>query len=171
MTEILLHIELLLIPLVISNTVHMMIVKAGLFRALDIPIWETGFGRNKTWRGFIVLIALNALFELLCIKIIHSSMEQPLLIGGLLGFTYLLSELPNSYLKRRLGIRPGGRAEKNKYLFILIDKTDSAMGVSLVYGWIMELPFDMVMTLFLINSLVHFLISYILVSLKIKSGF
>ena len=171
MVEIIEHVEQLLIPLIMSNIVHMLVVKKDLFKGLNIPIWEKGFGKNKTWRGFVALIMLNAFFEFIFAGIFKIEMEYPAVLGAIFGLTYALSELPNSFLKRKLGIAPGGAHSKYKFLFYTIDKSDSAIGVTIVYVLIRSLSVKIGVILFLVNSLAHALVAFILVRLKIKSSF
>ena len=52
-----------------------------------------------------------------------------LVLGALLGLAYVLFELPNSFIKRRLEIREGKTAENGwKWTFIWIDQIDSLIG-------------------------------------------
>ena len=51
-----------------------------------------------------------------------------LALGLAVGLGYSLGELPNSFLKRRLGITPGERRSAVQYL---VDQADSAFGVAL----------------------------------------
>lgn len=173
MTDVLVHFEQLLIPLIMSNIVHMLVVKKDLFKGLNIPIWEKGFGKNKTWRGIIALMILNAFFEIVCVNIFGIEIEYPALLGAILGLTYAISELPNSFVKRKLGIAPGsgGGNSKYKYLFYVIDKSDSAIGVTIVYVLIRSLTLKIGVILFVVNSLAHTIVAIILVQLKIKSSF
>lgn len=173
MTDVLVHIEQLLIPLILSNIAHMLVVKKDLLKGLNIPIWEKGFGKNKTWRGIIALMILNALFEIICGNVFNIEMEHPALLGAIMGLTYVVSELPNSFVKRKLGIAPGsgGGNSKYKYLFYVIDKSDSAIGVTIVYVLIRSLTVKIGVILFLVNSLAHTIVALILVQLKIKSSF
>ena len=48
----------------------------------------------------------------------------------------MLAELPNSFFKRRIGIKAGVVPEDKKYWFIALDQLDSALGVAIAY-WLM----------------------------------
>ena len=50
-----------LIPLIISNILHMIVVKKKWLSILNYPINDGWFGKNKTYLGFFVLPLLNAL--------------------------------------------------------------------------------------------------------------
>ncbi len=170
MNKILLHILIVLFPLVMANSLHMLVVKRGYFDQLAVPIWEKGFGANKTIRGFIFLPLANMLFLLVLNLSMNLNIHQPALLGLALGFAYLLSELPNSYFKRRSGIEPGGQADKQKMLFAAFDKTDSAFGVALTYYLLGYADMKDASLLFLFNVIIHILVAKILVSLKIKKS-
>ena len=53
---------------------------------------------------------------------------NPWLLGAVLGLGYCAGELPNSFVKRRLGIPPGGSGRRLRWLQYLIDQTDSVAG-------------------------------------------
>lgn len=164
------HILIVVLPLLLSNVVHMFVVKWNLLSFLTKPLWKEGFGANKTWRGFLIVPLLNAFILWLVALAGNLLVSNPLVLGFLLGLAYLLFELPNSYFKRRAGIQPGGAGGKYAFLGTLIDKMDSAFGVVLVYfllGYIALIP---ALILFLLASATHFLISYVLVLLKVKKS-
>ena len=126
------HILPLFLPLVIGNVAHMIIVKKNYIKALSIPISSKLFGTNKTYRGFLVLPVLSGFIAYLN-AIIFDSLQianrYALFIRIGLGFAYMLFELPNSYLKRKLGIPQGTSSNKYKILQLCIDKIDSLVGV------------------------------------------
>lgn len=163
---------LVIIPCIVANILHMICVKYDGFSIFKIPVSEPLFGKNKTYRGFLFLIPVTAMltatngiiFELV-------DWKRGLYIGGMLGMAYAIFELPNSYLKRKKGIPSGGVASKNKWMFRLFDKTDSAFGVSLVYSVVSGLAWYQGIFLFLLCSFLHVLFSLLLVSLKIKKQF
>jgi len=165
------HILIVILPLVLTNTLHMLLVKYSWLSFLNLPISEKLFGKNKTWRGFVFLIVVNAFLVFISVKLFSISMEYPLFIGALMGFTYLLFELPNSYMKRKIGIGAGEQHKKYRYFFSWIDKSDSAFGLSLVYFLFGYVDWKTAILLYFICSATHVVSSLILVSLKIKSSF
>jgi hypothetical protein len=162
----------IVVPLIISNTFHMVIVKKNIFAFLAIPVSTKLFGQNKTWRGFVIVPLLNALL-LLMINLLwpYLSNVRALTVGFILGIAYMLFELPNSFLKRRLGIGPGDKAGKYRWLLMLIDKTDSSFGVSLFSYFLLDLSLVQLLELFLISVLTHIVFSYLLVTAGIKKSF
>lgn len=159
---------LIVVPLIFSNSVHMLIVKKGIFSFLEKPLWIWGFGENKTARGFLVLPVLNGIFSLLCFWSLHLNLTMGFLLGILLGLAYLVFELPNSFLKRRLGIGAGEYAQKTPWFFLLLDKLDSAIGVVLVAYLLLPLSLEMALQLLLVAFVAHLFFSFVLVLIRIK---
>lgn len=133
-------------PVVIGGVLHMVIVKRNYLSALVIPIHQSWFGANKTWRGLFVVPLLTA-FGGLCMMPLEWLLTQAIgtsllsqwnlaLLGFIAGVGYVLAELPNSFFKRRIGIEAGVVPEDKKYWFIALDQLDSALGVAIAY-WLM----------------------------------
>ena len=169
MTNLMIYI---VFPLILSNIVHIVMVKKSVFSFLTKPISTSLFGQNKTWRGFAIVPLLNACI-LLTINLIvpYYSLKKAFIIGFLMGIAYMLFELPNSFLKRRLGIKAGEEADKHKELFMLLDKTDSSFGVSLLSYFLLNLSLLQTLQLFIISISTHIFFSWLLVIIKIKKRF
>lgn len=165
------HILIIVLPLAFSNIFHMFIVKHNIFRILNISIWKNAFGKNKTWRGLVVVPLFNALFLLLLNQIFQFELATPALLGFILGMAYILFELPNSFIKRRLGINSGESHPKYNLLFKVIDKVDSAFGVIIVYYYLENIDLKMAIVIFIIGAITHALFSQMLVVLNIKKTF
>jgi CDP-diacylglycerol--serine O-phosphatidyltransferase len=134
------------VPVVIGGVLHMVVVKRNYLSALVVPIHEGWFGANKTWRGLFVVPLLTA-FGGLCMMPLEWLLTQAIgtsllsqwnlaLLGFIAGVGYVLAELPNSFFKRRIGIKAGVVPEDKKYWFIALDQLDSALGVAIAY-WLM----------------------------------
>src|SRR4029453_16561190 len=88
---------------------------------LDLRLTLRGrvlFGENKTVRGFVVMVPAAAMaFATLSILVGGGNPEAPrlwtlsplqyALLGGWAGLGFMAGELPNSFVKRQLGIAPG----------------------------------------------------------------
>jgi CDP-diglyceride synthetase len=118
-----------------------------LARPLDFGLTLRGrrvFGDNKTWRGVVVMsagtvgasVALHrsAWFrERLPAELRDAG---PWRYGPLLGVAVVGGELPNSFLKRQLGIAPGGRRwTPAGVTLVAFDQVDFVLGV-----WLALLP-------------------------------
>lgn len=161
----------MLLPLILTNVLHMVAVKKNYFSMLNTPLWRKGFGTNKTWRGIFFIAVGNALFLASCARFFAVDVNSPLWLGFLLGLAYSLSELPNSYLKRKLGVASGGHHPKYKYIFYMLDKMDSSFGVAAVYFFYSGITVQTAAVLLIINVVTHMMFSLLLYKLHIKSGF
>lgn len=169
--DLILYIQIGLLPLIITNILHMLIVKYNICGWLNKPLSISLFGKNKTWRGLIFIPLLNIPIVLCSISFFEVANINPILIGFLLGFAYVLFELPNSYIKRRMGIAPGETHPTKKIFFKSMDKIDSAFGVALMYYLLGFTGILTTLFLFIFNSSVHIILSFILVRLRIKKNF
>jgi CDP-diacylglycerol--serine O-phosphatidyltransferase len=52
----------------------------------------------------------------------------------------VLFELPNSFLKRRMGAEPGETPRRLGPLFVVLDQSDSAMGVAVMCYLVLHAP-------------------------------
>lgn len=184
-----------LLPLVITNVAHMILVKRNGWSVLVKPINAQAFGNNKTWRGLVFISFVNAIVFCLInwpggillsqlgphycdalkpdLNSLHGweYIALKFSIGWVYGLAYVLFELPNSWLKRRMGIPAGGSPNRFKGVFTLLDKTDSALGVSLVFCVLRDFSWGDTALFFITASGLHFLFSWILYFRKIKKAF
>lgn len=148
---------LTLIPVILAGIANMMFCKSDIFAHWATPIdcgrnapdGHRWFGDNKTWKGFWGMVFWTALIELLWGSLIslqphwqsyhlvyptvHHTPLFHLQFGALLGLAYVLFELPNSFIKRRLAITPGELAQGSyRWIGYVIDQIDSLIGVGLV---------------------------------------
>lgn len=133
------------------------VIEAGLwktkaFQLLNTPIQTQWFGSNKKWRGLISLpiAAIASVYLLHFVEIIPVSQAAVLFsdfnlleFGFLVGFVFNLSELPNSFIKRRLNIPPGDESNK---LFYFIDHMDSTYGVLILWYFYFHFPLHLILT-------------------------
>ncbi|PCK07434.1 MAG: CDP-diglyceride synthetase, partial [Alteromonadaceae bacterium] len=143
----------LVLPVVVAGIFNMVFVKAEVFERFNVPM-DNGrvlrdgkrlFGDNKTWKGFFGMMFFTtitmSLFQGFAITsdIINGVSMLPfrdwnypfegMLYGSIMGFAYVLAELPNSLIKRRLDIQPGTNSSGLKgAIFLLVDQADSVFG-------------------------------------------
>ena len=119
--------SLIMILFVVINIVgiaHILVAKKNLFPFLNISIWERGFWKNKTIRWLLVM-ALGWLFI--------GSLFWVGFFGFFVWLFYILWELPNSYIKRKLLIKPW--KYKQWWAFLLqyiFDIIDSVLAICLL---------------------------------------
>jgi CDP-diglyceride synthetase len=149
-----------LMPAIAAGVLNMVWVKLPVAGLLARPIdggrmWRDSrpiLGANKTFKGLLGMVALGGVCSLLwgwlCAGSPH--LEGPMRVyqhlgntwpvslgyGIALGAAYALSELPNSFLKRRLGVAAGGSATGGrKWALGALDQCDSVIGMVLVAWW------------------------------------
>lgn len=144
MTRRLEHALWLVAPVLIVGLAHVAVIVLDIAPALARPIdagrrWRGRelIGRNKTWRGFVVMPLGAALTVGLQDAIarraprlgrlgrIRADAPPAPIVGAVCGLAYVVAELPNSFVKRRLGIAPGERTSAAQYA---IDQFDSVIG-------------------------------------------
>jgi CDP-diglyceride synthetase len=143
-------------PVVIAGILHMIVVRRDFFAALKKPLdfgkkfrGEPIFGPNKTWRGLVfmtlapaVLGAFQGYFygfwaerervaPFTIVPDANHYLQSYMLLNAVLGLGYALGELPNSFIKRRVGISPGKTISK---FFFVLDQADSVIA-ALLLGW------------------------------------
>ena len=162
-----------ILPLFVANVAHMFIVKGNYFRSTAKPISITLFGAGKTYRGFIVMPLICGLSSLLFrTTILHEpNYSWSFSIGLILGVAYLVGELPNSFIKRKLGIQSGQQHPSYKFIQNIIDKSDSLLVACFVYFFIVPVTAGTTVALFALSFTIHVFFSWLLVQLRIKKSF
>jgi len=131
-------------PILIAGLVHVAVITLDLAPGLARPIdggrpWggRPLLGRNKTWRGFVVMPAATAITiaaqqavarrsrRLAALAPLARSAPPAWLVGAICGAAYVVAELPNSFIKRRLGIAPGMSARRARVAQYVVDQLDS----------------------------------------------
>lgn len=144
------------------------------------------FGDNKTLRGFVVMVPAAGLAFLLlawAIEVFFGSdggvvaaglwdleVWQYGLLGLWTGFFFMAAELPNSFLKRQLGVAPGAAPARPaaKVLCFLLDRFDSMIGLLGSAAIFVPTPWQLWLGLFVVGSFVHWLFSVLLYRLGVK---
>lgn len=170
---------MMVLPLIISGILHMIAVKINLLPRLNRPIHEKALGKNKTWRGMLLIPVLTLLAMLIVAGIdsLHSTPQFPWATHGVLwwgislGLGYALAELPNSWIKRRLKIESGKLPTgTSRWVFLLFDQADSAIGCALVYRWGAQVNWAYLSYLVLIGTAFHLLFNVLLFYLGLRKN-
>ena len=169
----------LMLSFVLAGVCQTIWLRCELSKRFMIPIdlWMTYrgirvFGDNKTLRGFIVMIpAAAGIFFLLRVLSSHSIVLNRLLwalspyeyalLGLWAGLGFMLGELPNSFIKRQLGIAPGTLpAQKHlRALFLVVDRTDSIAGMLIAVSLAVPVPWETWLYIALLGPVIHLLFS------------
>ena len=168
--------SLAILPLALAGALHMIVVKKNFLPQLALPINKKLFGASKTWRGVVCMPLFTVLgFYIVFALAAHTDQisfdiqrHTPLELGLILGLAYALAELPNSWMKRRLGIPAGELPQKNKIFFIIVDQLDSVIGCGLAYVVLIGMPVTTFFYLVVIGIYIAFAVKNILYHLGYK---
>lgn len=156
----------------------MIAVKADILSYFKMPIHPRWFGMNKTWRGFVVMLLatwpgvllaqrLESLFDLNTPLLTQTS-SWPLAL--VLGLGYCLAELPNSFVKRRLGVKEGQTSSRYKWLFVIFDQADSAIGCMIAYKFLIPISALTFVGTIVFGTVMHLVINVSLYQVGIRKN-
>lgn len=179
---------------IISGIVNSIFCKTKYFKCLNKPI-DFGkklkdkkriFGDNKTWKGLFGYIILNIIFSVVFgfiwkltnlerLNFFYMNYDNTLLynilIGFLLGLGYSLFELPNSFIKRRLDIKPGKTTSGfKKIFFIILDQADSVFGIALVIWLFYPIGIWIYLFYIVLGTITHLLVNMLLYFLHLRKN-
>jgi CDP-diglyceride synthetase len=144
MTSELVEGAILVVPLFMGFVVHGLCIRSGMLSALASPISRNLFGANKTYRG-VLCVALGTAAGFAAINPAWlelgegSRTAQLALLGFVVGAAAMAAELPNSFLKRRVGIPPGAQANGIRGMaYHVLDQVDVVFGAWAVMAWLVK---------------------------------
>ena len=184
-----------LMPVVIGGAANMVFTKTTLYHRHRSPI-DGGkscsdgrriFGDNKTWVGFFGMIAATSIAQMLWGLLsasfytigsrneLYCHFDNTFLFnavaGVLFGLAYVIFELPNSFIKRRIGIQPGKTAHGLRGIaFFIIDQIDSLLGVVLILALISGLTVPQYIQYIILGALTHIALNASLYALRIRKN-
>lgn len=180
-------------PVIFAGIFNMLFVRTNIYKRLKKPIdgglvlsdGKRLFGNNKTWIGFVgmILFAMisQVLWGFICIKLLKNmnylydynsnTVSFNLFSGAVLGFAYVLFELPNSLIKRRFDI-PDGKTVKGikGRAFFIIDQVDSLIGVSLVLAIFYPMSLWQYFFYIMLGATTHIAVNLVLYKIKIRKN-
>lgn len=183
-----------LAPAIFSGVLNMIWCKLPILKKLKYPIdfnknfidGKRIFGDNKTYKGLLGYVILNILcsvihgiicntFNLNNLNYFYMNHNNTLsfniLIGLLLGLGYSLFELPNSFLKRRLGISEGkSTSGLSKIFFIFLDQADSVFGCALVVWLFYDLGIKLYLGYIILGAVTHLVFNMLLYFLHLRKN-
>jgi CDP-2,3-bis-(O-geranylgeranyl)-sn-glycerol synthase len=117
------------------------------------------FGNNKTFRGFFFGLAIGIAVGLMEVMVFN----YPLLFSVLSPLGALLGDLTAAFLKRRLGIAPGG-------LLPIIDQVDFVVGALLFSLPLAIIYWQLAVAVLIITPPIHLLTNFVAYKLKLKKN-
>lgn len=184
-----------LLPAIFAGVMNMVWCRLPVAKALSRPIdakrrlkdGKRIFGDNKTYKGFVGMLLFGALFTLLWGLVcgqagyLHAhnylyryhtnTWGYNLAMGLAFGFAYALFELPNSFVKRRIGIQPG-KPLKGAWaaLFVFLDQADSVFGVVLVVALVYPMPLWFYLVYVLVGAATHIVFNMLLFAVHLRQN-
>ena len=184
-----------LMPMIFTGILNMIWCRVPVFKTINKPIdnrkslrdGNRVFGNNKTWKGFagyiVFAVICTVVWGLICgnvryllqnnyFYVYHENrMPYNLIMGALLGLAYALFELPNSFIKRRLGIEEGKPAKGiTKWVFVFFDQADSIFGCVLVLCLVYRMTVPAYFGYVLIGAATHIVINILLYFARLRKN-
>lgn len=179
----------LLVAMSVAGAVHVIWLRTDLCRSFGWPV-DGGltlrgrrlFGDNKRVCGFMVLPPMAAITFMGLgggrefFPSFFSQALWPLTVwqyaglGLICGFVFMLAELPNSFLKRQLGVAPGQLPVQRwlRPIVILVDRLDSVLGVLLVISLLLPVPLATWLLVLVLGAMGHAAFSIAMHRLGVK---
>ena len=173
-------------PVILSGIFNMIFCKLKILKTMQVPmdggrVLRDGnriFGDNKTWKGFLGYLIFGTVSTVIwgfairntslnSLDFFYINNENTLtfnmIVGVLLGLAYALFELPNSFVKRRLGITPGKPATGiKKAIFVFVDQADSIFGCALVVWFFYDLGILKYIGFVVVGAVTHIIFNMLL---------
>jgi CDP-2,3-bis-(O-geranylgeranyl)-sn-glycerol synthase len=156
-------------PLLVAAGLAALVMRRDGLRILNRPLdggamlrGRRWLGDGKTWRGAVLAVAgccLGTVVQRACAGVVPNALQvvdyaaiDALAFGAALGLGAVLGELPNSFVKRRLGIPRGETAEGPvAAVFYVWDQVDTLLGAwPLACIWLTPRPLLVVMSMALV---------------------
>ena len=179
----------LILAFVPAGLLHSVWLNNRFSRALAIPL-DGGrmfrgrpiLGENKTLRGFVVMIPAAALaFAVVAIVISLPQGTPPATLwqltpigyaalGAWAGFGFMAGELPNSFVKRQLGILPGQApaSRLTRMICFTVDHIDSIIGMLVAVTLAVQTPWTTWLWVLVLGPSIHLLFSWWLFRMGVK---
>ncbi len=138
------------------------------------------FGANKTLRGFVVMVPAAAVSFAGLAAAIGDPAQAGLWrlttagyawLGACAGLGFMAGELPNSFMKRQLGIRPGA-SPRNRLAasaHFVADRIDSGIGMLIAVSLIVTTPAMTWLLVLLVGPSIHWAFSVLMFHLGLKA--
>jgi hypothetical protein len=180
------EIILVILPVLFAGLTFIYYLKWNKIALLNTPLdfgfkinGKRVFGENKTIKGPIIMGIFTAVYGYIIFRLIenfqHKHIDSPYLFLALLiiGVSYSLGELPNSFIKRQLGIIPGSIPTEGlpKYIFRIVDTFDSLLLVGLLYYLLFHFSILSIICAILLGGVIHLITDKLMMHLRLKGQF
>ncbi|MDO5100424.1 MAG: CDP-archaeol synthase [Eubacteriales bacterium] len=184
-----------MLPTILGGISNMLFTKTKWYRQRRRPLdggrlWSDGqriLGDGKTGIGLVSMVVLTLGWQLIWGLVCYQSglaadnelyrrlpntLTVNALSGAGFGLAYMLFELPNSFIKRRLNIAAGADGRKGlKILFFFVDQFDSMIGVIGLLAILAGLSWPRIILYVLVGGLTHVTVNALLIACRVRSYF
>lgn len=178
----------LILAFMLAGVLHSLWLRNRLSQVLAIPL-DGGrmfrgrpiLGENKTLRGFVMVPAAALAFASVAAIISLPQGVPPATLwqltptgyaalGALAGFGFMAGELPNSFVKRQLGILPGQAPASGltRAICFTIDHIDSIVGMLAAVTIAVHTPWATWLWVLILGPSIHLLFSWWLFRMGVK---
>jgi hypothetical protein len=174
----------LLLPITFAGLLLIMCMRKGWLEKLDVPLdgglklgGEPLIGKSKSLRSLILYLVVATLVTLL----LHSSAQvsdlvapvfltNPFVLGPAITLSYLLGEIVNSFIKRRLGIAASGGASSRlgSRVQAIFDNVDGIIASGLLFIFNYQVPAEILVTSFVLAVVIHLSTDLLMRRLQLK---
>ena len=181
-------------PVILAGVFNMLFLKIPFLKSRCRPIdggknWTDGkriFGDSKSILGFILMTVLAGILEVfwgfllqglgqnnwsLLYLCFENTPAFNFLIGMLFGFLYMLFELPNSFIKRRLSVSASAQGDRRrglKLIFFILDQIDSMLGIMICLGVLVHLTPIQTVFAIILGGLTHVFVNCLLILFRVR---
>lgn len=183
------------LPVILAGILNMLCVKQKWFKRYAKPL-DRGtllrdkkriFGDNKTDLGIFTMIVCSIITHIIWGEICKNTVwgielnklyvnyenviTYNIIVGVLMGIAYMLFELPNSFIKRRINIPDGKTLTGIKgKTFMIIDQIDSMFGIALILVITSSISILEYLNYVILGGMTHITVNWILHKLKIRKN-
>lgn len=177
--DVLQEMALIILPVFFSGLTFIAYLKWNKIAFLNYPLdfhqeykGQRIFGDNKTLKGPVLMGMFTGLYGAYIYYLLGTpyQLASIFLLFCIIGLSYSIGELPNSFIKRQIGIKPGMKASTNPAMtiFYVTDIFDSLLAVALSYYLLMEVQTISIVLAIFIGGALHVLTDKLMKSLKLK---
>lgn len=182
-----------MLPVILAGILNMVCVKQKWFKKYAKPLDRNAvlkdgkriFGDNKTDFGIITMIICSVITHIIwgyicsvwstgrelnqLYKVYENNICFNLALGWIMGVAYMIFELPNSFIKRRLEIPDGKTLNGVKgKIFMVVDQVDSLFGVIAVLAFVSPITIGEYFNYIILGGLTHITANWIMYKMKIR---
>jgi hypothetical protein len=170
---------LVLVPVVLAGLAQTLVIRFDPLPGTAVPLdlgrtWRGArlLGAHKTVRGVVVMTVACAIASGVVMPLLLPDGDEPstgwFWFGALVGLGYVAAELPNSFVKRRLGIDAGADSADHRACQYVADQGDSVVGVVVVVALLVPVSWVWLTLAAVLGFLLHVVVDRLLHATGVK---